>query len=614
MRLNILVVKPMKEAKLVFQVRFPQEHEIQNRRRCDMGRLIVVMLSALLLIGAAVTVYGAVPQFMNFQGVLLDDEGEPVTIAVEIVFTIWDAEVEGNSLWTETRSVTPDANGIYNILLGAFEPITDDIFDGSERWLGVEVEGEEMPRTRLASVGYAYRVSTIDSASGGTIIGNLMLSDNGNLRAKLYSQGYGQIELRDFPDGDITVDLSAGISNGGKLILNQEDGTSGALLSGGSTTSGASLTLHNAQDVATVNFYADDGTQAEDVGALLTMYDGANKTVHIDAHGVTYGGAQVSLSENDGTTTISLDAQSGSDGGAHVSLRDSEERTTISLDAEEGSAGGGIVRMYDDDGDKTVHIDAHGVTYGGAQLSLSDHSGATTVSLDAESGASNGGARVTMTDGTQTTILMDANAGEGGAGVLLYNSNGEYTIELDADEGDDGVMRLFNDAGTATIVLDADYNGYSRVRTDVLEINGGSDLSEQFDIHTLPDDDQPSPGMVVCIDPEHAGKLVISREAYDCTVAGIISGAGGIKPGMLMGQSGSVSDGQYAVALTGRVYCWADASYGQIRPGDLLTTSDTPGHAMRVADHTKAQGAILGKAMTHLEEGQGLVLVLVTLQ
>lgn len=51
-----------------------------------------------------------------------------------------------------------------------------------------------------------------------------------------------------------------------------------------------------------------------------------------------------------------------------------------------------------------------------------------------------------------------------------------------------------------------------------------------------------------------------------------------------------------------------------MRPGDLLTTSGTPGHAMKAANPAQAQGAILGKAMTPLEEGCGLVLVLVSLQ
>jgi hypothetical protein len=120
--------------------------------------------------------------------------------------------------------------------------------------------------------------------------------------------------------------------------------------------------------------------------------------------------------------------------------------------------------------------------------------------------------------------------------------------------------------------------------------------------------------MVVSIDPARAGKLRVSAGEYDRTVAGVVSGAGGVKPGMMMGQIGTVANGDHPVALTGRVYCWCDASNGAIQPGDLLTTSSTPGHAMKVADHDKAAGAIIGKAMTPLAEGKGLVLVLVSLQ
>ncbi len=81
-----------------------------------------------------------------------------------------------------------------------------------------------------------------------------------------------------------------------------------------------------------------------------------------------------------------------------------------------------------------------------------------------------------------------------------------------------------------------------------------------------------------------------------------------------MGQRGSIADGTYPVALTGRVYCYVDATKNPVMPGDLMTTSGTPGYAMKVTDYTKAQGAILGKAMSPLDSGKGLVLILVTLQ
>ena len=120
-------------------------------------------------------------------------------------------------------------------------------------------------------------------------------------------------------------------------------------------------------------------------------------------------------------------------------------------------------------------------------------------------------------------------------------------------------------------------------------------------------------GSVVVIDDEHPGRLKRSTGAYDTRVAGIISGANGVNPGIALHQEGVIEGGQN-VALSGRVYVQAEATDAPIKPGDLLTTSDTPGHAMKVTDHTKSQGAILGKAMSSLSEGTGMVLVLVTLQ
>ncbi len=215
-----------------------------------------------------------------------------------------------------------------------------------------------------------------------------------------------------------------------------------------------------------------------------------------------------------------------------------------------------------------------------------------------------------------------------GSGRIEFRLD-ELTPGINIHSGYDGTLRLRraleiwpDDTGTEAGYFDVrDPNGDiqisldgsdGRVTTDILEIRGGSDLSEKFDISYATA--TPMPGMVVCIDPDSPGALVVSKNAYDRTVAGVISGAGGVQTGMLMGQRGSAADGEHPVALTGRVYVMADASSGPIEPGDLLTTSDTPGHAMKAADHTKAQGAILGKAMTSLDAGEGLVLVLVSLQ
>ena len=110
------------------------------------------------------------------------------------------------------------------------------------------------------------------------------------------------------------------------------------------------------------------------------------------------------------------------------------------------------------------------------------------------------------------------------------------------------------------------------------------------------------PGIVVCIDPDQPGKLRVCSQAYDHTVAGIISGAGGLNPGILMTQSPAEANGKYPVALTGRVYVWADATDSSIKPGELLTTSGTPGHAMKATDYSKARGRYHGQGDEFIRE------------
>lgn len=186
---------------------------------------------------------------------------------------------------------------------------------------------------------------------------------------------------------------------------------------------------------------------------------------------------------------------------------------------------------------------------------------------------------------------------------LHLSGSGARFAFLDSDEVDANEIVTIHGSGNVNIT--------GRTRTGVLEITGGSDLAEPFEVGV---GEAINPGMVVAIDPERPGRLRLANKAYDRAVAGIVSGANGINPGLTMKQEGAVTDGSLLVALTGRVYCWADASYGTIKPGHLLTTSATPGHAMRGANYSKSKGAILGKAMTSLTKGRGLVLVLVTLQ
>ena len=166
---------------------------------------------------------------------------------------------------------------------------------------------------------------------------------------------------------------------------------------------------------------------------------------------------------------------------------------------------------------------------------------------------------------------------------------------------------LGSTANGQSVALRWDQSG--NVAVKVLEVTGGADLAEPF---PMSDEDIPK-GALVVIDDERPGQLKLSREPYDTRVAGIVSGANGVHPGLTLRQDGLLADGKN-VALSGRVYALADASKTPIRPGDLLTSSTSPGRVMKVTDPSRAQGAVVGKAMSALPQGLGLVLVLVTLQ
>lgn len=176
-------------------------------------------------------------------------------------------------------------------------------------------------------------------------------------------------------------------------------------------------------------------------------------------------------------------------------------------------------------------------------------------------------------------------------------------------------------ADKARLIIDVDGNVTipGNVTASTVRITGGADLAEPFVVGS------PYPaGSVLRIDPGHPSQLELSDRAYDRRVAGVVSGAGDIRTALTLAQAerlgtaGASNEAKHValqnVALSGRVYVLADATRGPIAPGDLLTSSTTPGYCMRVSDYGRARGAILGKAMSSLTRGKGLVLALVTLQ
>jgi hypothetical protein len=233
--------------------------------------------------------------------------------------------------------------------------------------------------------------------------------------------------------------------------------------------------------------------------------------------------------------------------------------------------------------------------------------GFTIVSLTASSSHGNLASGVYGGSGTFDAVVgetqSDAHAGVTGrnlttganGGVGVYGAGGEFAGKFDGHVQINGKTWIASDA---------------LVSGDVILVNpSASDIAEDFDV----EDEQTNlePGTVLVINPE--GKLCASRLPYDTRVAGVVSGAGDFRPGVVLQRVSSPTP-RSPIALLGKVFCKVDASFGGITGGDLLTTSETPGYAMKASDRSRALGAIIGKALASLNSGRGLIPIMVTVR
>jgi hypothetical protein len=322
--------------------------------------------------------------------------------------------------------------------------------------------------------------------------------------------------------------------------------------------------------------------------------------------GVTLGGGSSSV--------VNLPGPSGSAAGAPgtyatpCSLAVYDQATQACVNASSEPALGLLYPLSSDfnlDSNGDVHFgdgtDRTTVIQQGASASLVTTDGGGTLYLQSGTDLTPGStARVFFTGMGGTPVHASISA-DGELGVGVNNPLAQLHVK-----GDTGQPLLRGDIGSSTVF---EVTETGRVVTTALEVTGGGDLVEGFETS----DGSGTPGTVMSIDPEHPGRLIASGGAYDTRVAGVVSGAGGVNHGIRMGQD-DVLDGDTLLAMTGRVHVRCSTENGPIRPGDRLTTASLTGHAMKVTDSARSVGAVIGKAMSSLDEETGLVLVLVNLQ
>lgn len=120
------------------------------------------ILLALVVCPVLASQAGAVPQTINYQGLLAQD-GVPVNGTRTVSFKIYDSDEAGSMLWQETQTVS-FTDGLFSVILGSTTPMPQSAFLGGSRWLSVAIDGgpEILPRGQLTSVAYAFYAGKAD--------------------------------------------------------------------------------------------------------------------------------------------------------------------------------------------------------------------------------------------------------------------------------------------------------------------------------------------------------------------------------------------------------------------------------------------------------------------
>lgn len=506
----------------------------------------------------------------TYQG-QINRNGTLFTGTCDMRFTLWDAAVAGTqqgATYTPPASV-PVSNGVF-----AIELDFGNQFKGEARWLQTEAKCADdadytaLPRQPLTAVPYAISLLPGAVIDGTGPLGLTVNTPNGNALV-----AYGQ------KNGFATIYGNDGSSTGGYGVYGTT--TKGSGVAGFATGSGTGV-FGNAQTGSAVYGTSASGTGVRGISTSWVGVWGQSDTSS-GVHGQS-------------TAWVGVWGQSTTSSGVH---------------GQSTNGAGVYAKSTNWDGVHVESAGAQGVYVGTAAQDGVRVDGAGIDGVYANGGAGNSG--VFGNNFNDNSIGVKGRADSAGSvgvwgeslnntGVYGQSANG-IGVWAASTSPTQGALYARNTGGGPAAYIDG------RASVSVIEIRGGADLAERFNVGG----DKAEPGTLMVIDPQHPGQLTISRSAYDTKVAGIVSGAGDVKPGLTLHQQG-VLEGNTEVAIAGRVYVKSIGSNGSIEPGDLLTTSDQPGYAMKATDPDRSHGAVIGKAMTGLKAGTGLVLVLVNLQ
>lgn len=588
---------------------------IKNLSDCVPGR----MLALLAVCGASMsaTAQPLTPAF-TYQG-SLQGAGAPVNGQVDIQFTLFDQATGGTVLGSTFVANNVDVvDGRFTTVLNAGGEFANAFNIGNRRWLEIAVRSPAgsaspfvalSPRQELTASPFATFAVQANYA-------NLLGGFDTNYYRNATNLNAGTVALSRLPASVARTDTPQTFT--GLITASAGINSAGTVNASAFTGSGAGLTALNATNLGT-------GTLADArLSTNVPLKNGNN----------TFSGPNIlqnpaNIFTGSGAGLISLNASNISNGSladarlsTNVALRGATQTfsgintfsgatnvtgaltATNAANVLSGTFDGGFSGSFTGDGAALSSLNASNISTGSLSAARLPASGAWAITGTLSVGSihfANNGTRLGIGTSTPThgfEVTTDMRVGDGAGPHLDINRDSITSV----NGATPLALRLNYNAGDVYLAM----SGNTHVR--VLQIHG-ADVAEKFPISG----ETPRPGMVMMIDEKNPGKLTLAQGAYNPHVAGVVSGANDLPAGTILGNLPG-SESQPPIALSGRVWVWADATTGAIRPGDMLTTSETPGHAMRATDRDRSYGSVIGKAMTELETGTGMVLVLVNLK
>ncbi|NNF61510.1 MAG: hypothetical protein HKN06_09310 [Gammaproteobacteria bacterium] len=211
-------------------------------------------------------IWAAVPTSLNYQGYLTDPSGAAIDTDTQITFSIYNADVGGSSLWSDTRTVPVD-QGLFSVELGnPLNPFPAGLFD-TPLFIGIDVDGdgEMVPRRPLTSVGFSFKADQADDA--------LSLQGQG---PAAYDQSLHVSDVAN-PHG-VTVGQTGGASSGDIANLQAQLDAALATIAQVQTDLGNETSARIAADNAEIAARIAD-VDAEEAARIAAVADIADNTV-----------------------------------------------------------------------------------------------------------------------------------------------------------------------------------------------------------------------------------------------------------------------------------------------------------------------------------------------